>query len=321
MPKTILATSGKEGERLSDCHWATNDRLLCRVVIVTVTPGIGNVVYTRLVAVDADGKDPKIVSARQTMRSLGVSQNGGSVIDWQGDGRGGLLLTRDYIPEQTTGSHTASTAEGLGVERVDIRTLRRVMVERARDSAIEYISDGNGAVRIMGLRLSTGTGRNGGTISDPVPQARQRDVGEAGRAQARAAVRVRGLQPLCRGPKSERGLGFRGQGRPPGPVSRRAGRQHEARPDTRQCRRRRRRSRPHRSPAPHDRRKLRDREAHHGLFRPRSGETVGRARQGAAQIARRRRRRCERGRGRKLRRVGSDVDPGAITCSTRRPAT
>ncbi len=164
-PKRIVATSGEDGERLSDCHWATNDRLVCRVVIVVPDPAVGNLVYTRLVAIDADGRNQKIVTARQTTRSLGVAQNGGSVIDWQGNGRGELLMTRDFIPENTTGTHTASSDQGLGVERVDVGTLRRTTTERARANAVEYISDGNGTVRIMGVRPPSGTGRNGDTIN------------------------------------------------------------------------------------------------------------------------------------------------------------
>jgi dipeptidyl aminopeptidase/acylaminoacyl peptidase len=163
-PTPVLATPGDEGDRLSDCHWATDQRLICRVVVIQRDPTVRNLVVTRLVAVDADGKNQKMISARTSSRALRGSQDGGQVIDWLGDGKGGLLMTRDFVPENTIGSNIKAPAIGLGVEKVDVSTLRRLVVERGRDTAIEYITDGNGAVRIMGLLPRGPDGSNGDTI-------------------------------------------------------------------------------------------------------------------------------------------------------------
>jgi dipeptidyl aminopeptidase/acylaminoacyl peptidase len=164
-PKAVLATSGDDGERLSECRWATVQRLVCRVVVIQPDPTVRNLVFTRLVAVDADGKNQKMVSARSPFRSLRGTQNGGEVIDWLGDASGGVLMTRDFVPQETIGSNIAAAAVGLGVERVDVSNLRRSIVERGRDTAVEYLSDGNGSVRLMGLLAKGPDGRNGDTIA------------------------------------------------------------------------------------------------------------------------------------------------------------
>lgn len=164
-PRPVLVTPGDHGDRLSDCHWATAQRLICRVVVIQPEAGVGNLVITRLVAVDADGKNQKMVTARTSSRALRGTQNGGTVIDWLGDGKGGLLMTRDFVPENTIGSNIAADSVGLGVERVDVTSLRRVVVERGRDTAVDYVTDGNGVVRLLGLLPRTADGRNGDTIS------------------------------------------------------------------------------------------------------------------------------------------------------------
>ena len=150
-PKAVLFTPGDQGDRLSECHWATTQRLICRVVVIQPDPAVRYLVVTRLIAVDADGKNQKMVTARAPFRALRDTQQGGEVIDWLGDGEGGLLMTRDFVPEHTIGSNIKGQSVGLGVEKVDMATLRRSVVERGRDSAVDYITDGNGTVRLMGL--------------------------------------------------------------------------------------------------------------------------------------------------------------------------
>ncbi|MBX9858595.1 MAG: S9 family peptidase, partial [Sphingomonas sp.] len=77
----------------------------------------------------------------------------GEVIDWQVDGdEGKVLMTRQWIPEVATGSTIGQDRSGLGVELVDTRSLSRRMVEVPRDTAVAYISDGHGQVRIMAVR-------------------------------------------------------------------------------------------------------------------------------------------------------------------------
>lgn len=164
-PKTILRTPGTDGEKVTDCHWATSTRILCNVSVIRPGVTVRNLMFTRLIALDADGGNQKVVTARENFRALGVAQFGGDVIDWTGDGKGGILMARSYVPEETIGTRLASSAQGLGVERIDVSSLRRSNVENANPDAIEYLTDGNGTVRIMGTRQPTAAGRAGDVVS------------------------------------------------------------------------------------------------------------------------------------------------------------
>jgi len=173
-PKTILRSSG-DPERLTECRWSTNTRLVCQIYVVLkdVKDRLG---FTRLISVNSDGGDLKVLSAQTNARSLRMSQDGGAVIDWQTeDAPGGILMTRDYVPEMGTGTHMASDDSGLGVERVDTTTASRRSVEKANLNAIEYIGDGRGTVRIMGVRPTRSSGYAGDKILYFYRQPAKRD--------------------------------------------------------------------------------------------------------------------------------------------------
>lgn len=58
------------------------------------------------------------------------------------------------------------TAEGLGVDRIDTRTLRSTSIERPNRSAGQYMTDGRGNVRIMAtVPMRGGTGQLGSRIN------------------------------------------------------------------------------------------------------------------------------------------------------------
>ncbi len=153
-----IVTSSGDPESLRNCHWSTNTRLICRVS-TTAQSGFGLLGFSRALAIDSNGGNLKMLTARTNDRSLDIMQDGGTVIDWTADGaNGAVLMTRKFIPESTLGTHLASTANGLGVERIDTVTLARRTVEQARGSAAEYISDGRGTVRIMGTREKSSSG-------------------------------------------------------------------------------------------------------------------------------------------------------------------
>lgn len=155
--RPILASDG-DPERLTGCQWANDTRLLCSFVTVS-GKGVDAIGFSRTVAIDRDGKNMQMVTARPNDGALGPLQNGGNVIDWFGDAQGSaILMTRQYVESAATGTGIASTDNGLAVERVDPVTLKRTLVERASPSAVEYITDGLGTVRIMGLRPENGSG-------------------------------------------------------------------------------------------------------------------------------------------------------------------
>ena len=139
--------------RLEDCHWVSNDRIVCTVYAVDkLDPALGVAKVTRTVAVDADGKNLKLLSTRQNQYSRGVQLGGGSIIDWLPDENGAVLMTRVYVPDDHVGSHIGKSTGGLGVDWINTRDLSVKHVELPHPDAILYITDGRGAVRIMGTR-------------------------------------------------------------------------------------------------------------------------------------------------------------------------
>jgi len=160
----ILRTNGKP-ERLSGCHWVSVQRLAC--TIYGVVDGAGDLLpFSRMIAVDATGGNLKMLSKRENGYSRGLQLGGGDVVDWLPDEDGTVLMSRVYLPDDHLGSHMGSTAEGLGIDRIDTRTLASSRIEAPDRDAVEYISDGRGTVRIKGRRGPSGaTGLDTGIIN------------------------------------------------------------------------------------------------------------------------------------------------------------
>lgn len=157
----VLHADGKP-DQITGCGWATDTRLICSMYRVMDSPD-GPTDFSRLVSVSTDGKDVKILSDRGSSTALGISHYGGSLVDYQsGDDSDSVLLTRYYVPEVATGHLTAQSRQGLGVDRVNVTNLKRRTVVSPNDSAFDYISDGQGQVRIMLAqpRDSRGNDRN-----------------------------------------------------------------------------------------------------------------------------------------------------------------
>lgn len=152
-PKAIAAADGKP-ERIAGCNWASNTRLLCTVFGVISIDGT-LAVSTRIAAMDHDGANMKVLShTRGTGDLLGYDTFGGSVIDWNPGVDGKVLMMRQYVPESSTGTRLAQTAQGIGVDLVDVSTLKVSAVEPPSRDAGEYITDGKGHVRLIGRRAS-----------------------------------------------------------------------------------------------------------------------------------------------------------------------
>ncbi|MDT8760841.1 S9 family peptidase [Sphingomonas psychrotolerans] len=192
--KGILRASGKP-DRLTGCHWASSSRIVCNIFIIQQEDvKLG---FTRMVSLNADGSDLKVLSAGTNARSLGVAQSGGDIIDWGPDGSSGsLLMTRQFVPEQTTGTHLASSREGMGVELVDATSLRRKTIEQPKQTAVEYISDGHGNVRVMGLRPDRTSGYAGDVINYFYRLPDSRDWKELGSLNVGGGV-VAGFDPYA----------------------------------------------------------------------------------------------------------------------------
>jgi dipeptidyl aminopeptidase/acylaminoacyl peptidase len=149
-PATLILTSDATPSRLTQCDWVSNTRLVCELFGLTKDAGkiLG---FTRLIAINDDGKQIQSLANRSTTRSLGINQFSGSVIGWPSGDTGDVLMTRQYIPESTIDTKMASSKEGLGVDLINTLTLESSRVAVPRKNASEYIADTNGDVRIMGV--------------------------------------------------------------------------------------------------------------------------------------------------------------------------
>ncbi len=162
-PKAVLRVGPDKGQ-LSWCRWASVSRLVCQVRTVVNDAGV-LLGFSRLIALDVDGKNLVVLTRDINNRSLRVIQDGGDVLDWDVAGQPGqVLMTRAYVPENTTGTNLRSSVEGLGVDMLDTQSLKRTRVEGARRSAVDYITDGHGTVRIMAIQSETSSGYSGNKL-------------------------------------------------------------------------------------------------------------------------------------------------------------
>jgi len=155
-PKRILVASGAP-ERLEWCRWSSNSRLVCLVYFVR-NEDYGVNGTTRLVSISSEGGDVKLLSRRERATSLWRSNYGGDVIDWLPAEDGTILMGRVYVPEEQVGSNINKRQEGFGVDRIDTTTLASKRIIQPVRDAEEFISDGQGNVRIMGTRRSSSDG-------------------------------------------------------------------------------------------------------------------------------------------------------------------
>lgn len=150
-PRPVFEVNGG-GESLRRCRWASEDQIVCTVSVITKQAGefFG---FSRQLVISRDGKRMEKLTARTNGRALYGTFYGGSVIDWDLNNQPGkVLMDRWFVPQETIGTNIRKEEEGLGVEEVDVVKLTRRTVERPRADAIEYITDGHGNVRIMGLQ-------------------------------------------------------------------------------------------------------------------------------------------------------------------------
>jgi acetyl esterase/lipase len=149
-PQRAVAADGRP-ERLTGCGWVSEQRLICTLyfVLENLVPN-QPLAGSRLIAINADGTDAKLLSRRVSANDLYLATGGGEVIDWLPGSDGDVLMGRSYVPESQIGTRFEEKRKGYAVDRIDTVSLRSDMVEQPDDHAAEYISDGRGNVRIKG---------------------------------------------------------------------------------------------------------------------------------------------------------------------------
>ena len=149
--KTIPMTSSDGSpENLRWCNYSAPDRAVCRVSWNSRDPEGDILGFGRLIAVDLDGKNAKLLGQPSSWYDAGLRQFDGTILDWNGSRDGTVLMQREYVPEEgKIGSHIVREKQGLGVDSVDTRSIRSLSVEPPKDTASNYMTDERGNVRVM----------------------------------------------------------------------------------------------------------------------------------------------------------------------------
>jgi dipeptidyl aminopeptidase/acylaminoacyl peptidase len=164
-PQIVTASDG-DPQRLRWCRFVTNDRLICQVTGMSVVES-QLVPFSRLVAIDSNGRNVTLLGQHNSDYDARLRQFGGTIVDWLTPADGAVLMAHDYVPEAgRIGTLVSRTADGVGIDRVDIRTLHATPVERPNPRAAGYISDGQGHVRIMIVPSVRGSTEQLGTRID-----------------------------------------------------------------------------------------------------------------------------------------------------------
>lgn len=162
-PRNVVRVDGRQ-QRLGGCDWVSNSRLVCTVFSVAESAGI-LVPVSRLVSLDMDGANVRVLGERDSGDQVAARLFGGSVIDWLPGQDNQVLMQQLFIPEARAGTLLARNQEGLGVVQVDTATMRTRQTEEAHLNASHYLTDGRGNVRVMGVQQQRGATGMAGSIT------------------------------------------------------------------------------------------------------------------------------------------------------------
>jgi dipeptidyl aminopeptidase/acylaminoacyl peptidase len=154
-PRIVVQTAGAP-ERLSWCGFVTDDRLICSASATLKTADGILVGMSRMIATDDTGKNMRELGQRRS-EYAGLSQFDTSVIDWLPNQPGNVLMARTYTPEEgKMGTRMVRNESGLGIDRLDVSTMKFTRVEAPTEAASGFLTDGNGNVRIKFEEMERG---------------------------------------------------------------------------------------------------------------------------------------------------------------------
>ena len=155
--KTIMSSAGAP-ESFRWCDFASDTQLICRYAGNT-TFGTAVVSFGRLVTFDTDGQNIKELGQRGSFYDAGLRQFDGSILDWLPE-QDAVLMERSYVPEAyKMNTRIVRDKEGLGVDRIELPSLKADVIEQPRRDASHFMSDGRGDVRIMQTAGTTAAGQ------------------------------------------------------------------------------------------------------------------------------------------------------------------
>lgn len=160
-PRIILQSPGSP-DRLRWCNFLTDTRLICQVTGMAGGGTAMLIPFSRLISFDTNGQNIAMLGERSSAYDARARQFDGQIIDWLGGHENAVLMEREYVPEAgRMNTRLVRTTEGLGVDRVDVHSLRATRVEPPSAQAGGYISDGQGNVRIMAVPTLRSSSANG----------------------------------------------------------------------------------------------------------------------------------------------------------------
>ncbi len=154
-PQAAINSSGKLGD-LRWCRFVNNKRLICQIRGMT---DINNalVPYSRLMALDTDGKNVSMLGEEASRRDERIRQNDGYVLDWLSGETDSVLMAREFVPERwSLNTKITRSDDGIGVDKINTRTLQRTRIEAASRNADYFLTDGAGNIRVKALRPERG---------------------------------------------------------------------------------------------------------------------------------------------------------------------
>ncbi|MGH6717847.1 MAG: alpha/beta hydrolase family protein [Alphaproteobacteria bacterium] len=156
-PHRLVVQTPGVPDRLQWCKFVTDKRLICKAAGVTDVGGV-LVGFSRLMAVDDDGQNMKLMGQKGSEFDSRLRQNDGEFLDWLPAEEGAVLMSRDYVPEEGKGTsiRLVRKTDGLGVDRIDVNTMKASKVEGANKLADFYMTDGRGRVRMKGYQPKRG---------------------------------------------------------------------------------------------------------------------------------------------------------------------
>jgi hypothetical protein len=155
VPRRILEKAGNP-EYLSWCRFVTDARLVCQSDGVTPVDTY-LVPFSRLTAVNDDGTHAVSLGQSASEYDTRLRQFDGEIIDWLPNETGAILMSREYVPEGgKLGTRQVRKTDGLGVDRIDVITMKTSRVEGANKLADAYFTDGRGNVRMKGYQVARG---------------------------------------------------------------------------------------------------------------------------------------------------------------------
>lgn len=146
--ETAPVSSPGNPESLQWCQFASDTQLVCKYGGNLNVDG-KMVSFSRLITVGTDGKGLKLLGQEKSFYDNGLRQFDGEILDWLTSGSGAVLMAREYVPETgKSATRMVRKTKGLGVDVIDLQSLKSNTVESPDRLTTGYMTDGRGNVRL-----------------------------------------------------------------------------------------------------------------------------------------------------------------------------